>query len=232
MPDTRPEQTGSPTLRASAQQGPGPEQAGDAASTAEAASIAQAAALVTSVAPRRSAEEQIRAAGLELVGSCEHLSKWPELMRRSALLQDFTPAEADILGQAMLLVRAQPGQVLIAEDEPSDWMMLLLSGTVDVGKRKIGTHGDKEEPGENTRLAVLKEGAVIGEMSMLDGEPRYASCWALSEVEAAVLSRAAVSRLITSNPGVGAKLMVKITQLLAQRLRNTSNRMVKMLQKK
>ena len=145
---------------------------------------------------------------------------------------DFTPAEADTLGEAMLRVRAQPGQVLIAEDEASDWMMLLLRGTVDVGKRRIGADADSDKPEDITRLAVLKEGAVLGEMSMLDGEPRYASCWALSEVEAAMLTRAAVAGLIKDHPAVGAKLLVKITQLLAQRLRNTSSQLVKVLQQK
>lgn len=191
-----------------------------------------AAELVTSVAPRRSAQEQLLAAGLELVGPCEGLSQQRELLVRSPLLQDFTPEEADVLGQAMLRVRARPGQMLIAEDEASDYMMLLLTGTVDVGKRKVGVAADDpQEPGENTRLAVLREGAVLGEMSMLDGEPRYASCWALSEVEAAVLTRSAVAQLITAHPGVGAKLLVKITQLLAQRLRNTSNQLLRLLQK-
>jgi CRP-like cAMP-binding protein len=111
-------------------------------------------------------------------------------------------------------------------------MLVLLRGTVDVGKRRVGASAQNQEAGDTTRLAVLKEGAVLGEMSMLDGEPRYASCWALSEVEAAVLTRAAVAGLITSHPGVGAKLLVKITQLLAQRLRNTSNQLVKVLQKR
>ena len=147
-------------------------------------------------------------------------------------MQDFTPAEADILGTVMFRVRAQPGQILIGEDDASNWMMLLLSGTVDVVKRKIGAELDSTEPGATTRLAVVKDGASLGEMSMLDGEPRYASCWALSEVEAAVLTRVAVARLITAHPGVGAKLLVKITQLLAQRLRNTSNQVVRMLQDK
>src|SRR5207237_6792526 len=105
------------------------------------------------------------------------------------------------------------------EGEANDWMMMLLAGTVDVGKRKIGIDSDQLESSPITRLAVIKEGAVIGEMSMLDGEPRYASCWALSVVEAAVLSRASVSSLISTHPGVGAKLLVKLTQLLAQRLR-------------
>ena len=131
--------------------------------------------------------EQLLTAGLENLGAVEHLSHWPRLMQESPLMQDFTPAEADILGTVMIRVKARPGQVLIAEDDASDFMMLLLSGTVDVVKRKIGAEVDADEPGSVTRLAVLKDGASLGEMSMLDGEPRYASCIALTEVEAAVL---------------------------------------------
>ncbi|AEG91374.1 Crp/Fnr family transcriptional regulator [Ramlibacter tataouinensis] len=194
------------------------------------APTAEAAALVTAAGPARSAEALMREAGLELLGPCQQLSRWPGLMEQSPLLQDFTAAEADILGQAMLRVRARPGQRLIAEDHPSDWMMLLLAGTVDIGKRKLGLEADHPQAGEVTRLAVLRPGALLGEMSMLDGEPRYASCWALSEVEAAVMTRADVAGLITRHPGVGAKLLVKITQLLAQRLRNTSNQLVRVLQ--
>jgi CRP/FNR family cyclic AMP-dependent transcriptional regulator len=171
-------------------------------------------------------EAQLQAAGLELLGCCERLSTVPGLLHESPLLQDFTPAEADVLGAEMLRVRAKPGQVLIAEGTQSDWLMLLLHGTVDVGKRVEPEHPDSSE---KTRLAVLREGAVLGEMSMIDGEPRYASCWALTEVEAAVLSRAAVGRLIATQPAIGAKLLVKLTQLLAQRLRNTSNQLVKVL---
>jgi CRP/FNR family transcriptional regulator, cyclic AMP receptor protein len=174
-------------------------------------------------------EEHLRKRGLEILGSCVNLSQENNLMAVSPLLGDFTPAEADLLGASMLRVRAAPGQLLIAEGEASDWMMMLLSGTVDVGKRKVGADSDDQEQGDITRLAVIKEGAVIGEMSMLDGEPRYASCRALSQVEAAVLTRGAVARLIAAHPTVGAKLLVKLTQLLAQRLRNTSNQLVKTL---
>jgi CRP/FNR family cyclic AMP-dependent transcriptional regulator len=179
-------------------------------------------------AQTRSLEEQIRAAGLEVAGCCEQLSKWPELMKNSFLLEDFTPEEADVLGSLMLHVRAQPGQMLIVEGDADDWMLLLLRGTVDVGKR-IGREAEREERGDNTRLAVLRPGTVLGEMSMFDGEPRYASCWALSEVEAAALDRAAVERLVKMRPDIGAKLLVKLTQLLAQRLRNISVQLVKVL---
>lgn len=188
-----------------------------------------AARLVAGATPRRPLADTLRAAELELLGPCERLSQQPGLLQQSPLLQDFTPDEADVLGRAMLRVRARPGQVLIAENDASDWMMLLLSGTVDVGKHKVDPETQKQLQDENARVAVLRPGAVVGEMSMLDGEPRYASCWALSEVEAAVLDRRGVAALIREHPAVGAKLLVKITQLLAQRLRNTSNQLLRLL---
>ena len=180
--------------------------------------------------PNTALEQQLRARGIEVLGPCTNLSACRELMD-SVMLQEFTREEADLLGERMLRIRAQPGQLLIAEGESSDWMMMLISGTVDVGKRKIGAVSDQEDATDTTRIAVIKEGAVVGEMSMLDGEPRYASCHALSVVEAAVLSRPAVSVLISTHPSIGAKLLVKLTKLLAQRLRNTGNQLVKALQK-
>jgi CRP/FNR family transcriptional regulator, cyclic AMP receptor protein len=176
-------------------------------------------------------EEQMREAGLEVLGPLDRLSQWPGLLEHSVLLQDFSPAEVDVLGSLMVHVRAQAAQMLIVEGDSNDWMMLLLKGTVDVGKR-IGPEAEPEERGDNTRLAVLRPGTVLGEMSMFDGEPRYASCWALGEVEAAVLDRSAVERLIRARPDIGAKLLVKLLQLLAQRLRNTSGQLVRVLRER
>lgn len=193
---------------------------------------AAAAELVASVPTRRSAREAMEAAGIEVLGPCAGLSARRDLLRESGFLNDFTPDEAELLGASMVHVRARHGQVLIAEDDASDWMLLLLAGTVDVSKRRVGAEGRRGDLEDTTtRLAVLRAGAVLGEMSMLDGEPRYASCRALGDVEAALLTREAVAGLIRDQPAVGAKVLVKLTQLLAQRLRNTSNQLVRQLQK-
>ena len=178
-------------------------------------------------------EERLRQAGLEVLGSCQKMSgRGPALLQHSALLEDFTLKELDTLGDAMLLIRAQPGQVLIAEGDAGDWMLLLLSGTVDVTKTTLADEDDPDATDKKSRLGVTTEGAVLGEMSMFDRDVRYATCTAIDTVEAAVLGRAAIGQLIRQHPGIGAKLMVKITQLLAQRLRNTNNRLVRLLQKK
>ncbi|MCZ4313054.1 cyclic nucleotide-binding domain-containing protein [Comamonadaceae bacterium G21597-S1] len=174
------------------------------------------------------AELQLRAhferAGLQIEGVCGDLSSLGEHWRQTAaLLEDLTPAEADTLGALMPTVRARAGQALITQGEVGEWMLLLLEGTVDVVKRS-------EDTGESSRLAVVKEGASIGEMSMLDSAPRYASCIAIEDVRAGVLTREAIAHLIQDHPAIGAKILVKLTQLLAQRLRNTSNRLVKVLQ--
>ena len=165
-------------------------------------------------------EEELQAGGLKVLGWCHGLvQNDATLLQNSALLDHFTTDEADTLGGVMLRVHAQPGQVLIQEGAIGDWMMLILSGTVDVTRRS--------PQGAPSRLAVIKSGASVGEMSMLDGEPRFATCAALEEVEAGVLTRLAIERLIREHPAVGAKLLVKLTQTLAQRLRNTSNQLVK-----
>ena len=190
-------------------------------------------------------EEQLHSAGLQVVDHCERLATYsPDLLEHSPLLEDFTPAEADVLAASMLLVRAAPGQVLIREGDAGDWMMLILKGTVDVTKRIELRAEDADAPpvaGNNeeseavaftqSRVAVLQRGAAIGEMSMLDSGLRYTTCTAIEAVEAGVLGSHAIGLLIRDHPGVGAKLLVKITQLMAQRLRNISNQLVKSLQK-
>jgi len=162
-------------------------------------------------------------AGLQVDGVCVALSRQVQGWRQAAaMLEDLTPQEADTLGAVMPLIRARAGQALIREGDVGDWMLLLLAGTVDVVKSSPN--------GGTSRLAVIKQGAAVGEMSMLDAAPRYATCMAIEDVQAGVLTRSAIARLIQQHPAIGAKLLVKLTQLLAQRLRNTSNQLVKLLQ--
>ncbi len=177
-------------------------------------------------------EEQLRAAGLMVVGNCNSLSTYcTSLLDTSPLLQDMSPREVDVLGQSMLMIRAEAGQALIREGEVGEWMLLVLAGTVDVTRRVALRAADDTPFIEQSRIAVLQRGAALGEMSMLDSEPRHATCTAIEPVEAGVLGRREIGLLIRDHPAVGAKLLVKITQLMAQRLRNTSNQLIQLLHK-
>ena len=171
-----------------------------------------------------SLRERFAQAGLRLEGHCEGLSRYMLQWRHAAaLIEDLTVEEADTLGTLMPRLHARAGQTLIREGEVGDWMLLVLSGTVDVYKTS--------ESGGMSRLAVIMQGTAVGEMSMLDAAPRNATCVAIEDVQAGVLTRTMIAHLIQDHPAIGAKLLVKLTQLLAQRLRNTSSRLVKLLQK-
>ena len=71
--------------------------------------------------------------------------------------------------------------------------------------------------------SALRLDELIAHVSLVEGV-------AIEDVQAGVLTRGVIARLIQEHPAIGAKLLVKLTQLLAQRLRNTSNQLVKLLQ--
>ena len=82
------------------------------------------AAADTAPAGLATLEQQLQQAGLELLGNCQKLSdRGPALLQQVALLEDFSTQEIDTLGEAMLLVRARTGQILIREGNRGDWML-------------------------------------------------------------------------------------------------------------
>jgi CRP-like cAMP-binding protein len=68
-------------------------------------------------------------------------------------------------------------------------------------------------------------------MSMIDGEPRFATCVAVEPSLIAVLSRDALAIIILEQPMLGAKILMQLSVMLSQRLRQTSLRLVEFVDK-
>lgn len=142
------------------------------------------------------------------------------LLRTPTALAQLSPEEAACVVSFMRLVGFSPGAMIIREGDQLEtgYMLLLLSGEVSVQTRDAGS----DQPVE---ISVLGPGSLIGEMGLLDGAPRSASCVAASRIEAAALSRGALDLLIEQHPQVGAKLMVALSQRLGDRLRATGQQL-------
>ena len=138
------------------------------------------------------------------------------LLRTPTALAQLSPEESACVVSFMRLVGFAPGATVIqqGDEQETGYMLLLLSGEVSVQTMD----GGGAEP---MVISVLGPGNLIGEMGLLDGAPRSATCVANSRIEAAVLSRGALDKLIEQHPGVGAKLMVALSQRLGDRLRAT-----------
>jgi CRP-like cAMP-binding protein len=141
-----------------------------------------------------------------------------KLVANAPLLEDFTLAEITALGAYMPVYEAPAGTSIITEGETGDFMILLITGSVDVMRL--------DRQGRPSRIAVVNEGHALGEMSMIDGEPRFASCISLEQTCFAVLTRETLALLVHRRPELGAKILVKLVQMLAQRLRNTTTKLV------
>lgn len=137
-----------------------------------------------------------------------------EIIEVIQLFEDFEPDELDGLARYMRCYRAPLGTEIIHEGDSGDFMLLVLSGNVEIVKKDVR--------GLAQIMATAGPGKTLGEMSLIDGEPRFASCVALDVVEVAVLDRESLSRIIAEEPRIGVKLMMELLMLLNQRLRSVS----------
>jgi CRP/FNR family cyclic AMP-dependent transcriptional regulator len=141
----------------------------------------------------------------------------------SPLLENFNLPEIRLLAHFMQVYRAPAGAEIIREGEPGDFMMLLVEGRIEVMKQ--------DRWNAPRLIAVLEAGSTLGEMSMIDGEPRFATCIAAEGTLVAVLSREALARIILEQPILGAKVLMELALMLSQRLRQTSVRLITYLDK-
>jgi CRP-like cAMP-binding protein len=143
------------------------------------------------------------------------------LIPKCDLLENFSPAEVRLLAHFMDVYQAPPGTEIIREGEGGDFMLLLIEGSVEVHKR------DRWKVSQ--LIAVVEAGKTLGEMSMIDGEPRFATCIAAAPTVLAVLDRENLARIIVEQPMLGAKILMELVLMLSQRLRSTSARLMDLL---
>ncbi|HXC40551.1 MAG TPA: cyclic nucleotide-binding domain-containing protein [Burkholderiales bacterium] len=143
------------------------------------------------------------------------------LIERSPLFENFSLSEIRLLSHFMQVYFAPSGTEVIHEGDAGDFMMLLVEGRIEVLKR--------DRWNAQRLIAVLAPGQTVGEMSMIDGEPRFASCTAVEDSLFTVLSRESLARIILEQPVLGAKILMELVMMLSQRLRHTSARLMQYL---
>jgi CRP/FNR family transcriptional regulator, cyclic AMP receptor protein len=142
------------------------------------------------------------------------------LLVTTSALDDLTLADAYKVVAYMRPKRIAAGTVFIQEGEvkQNDYMLLVLEGDIAVENELPGLH-------ESMVVNIIGPGHLIGEMGVLDGSPRSATCTATTQIYAAVLSRTALMRLLKDEPRVGSRLLLAISKRMADRLRETTRKL-------
>jgi CRP/FNR family transcriptional regulator, cyclic AMP receptor protein len=135
-------------------------------------------------------------------------------------LNHLTLEHARVVVAYMQPTRIAEGTVFIRQGDGADTddMYLVIDGEVTVETTVVS----RTQP---VTVTVLGAGSLIGELGLLDGEPRSASCTATSRLQCAKLTRAALEELIEDAPQTGARLMMAVGQRIAERLRDSADKL-------
>ncbi|MEY3666391.1 MAG: cAMP regulatory protein [Pseudomonadota bacterium] len=96
-------------------------------------------------------------------------------LRRVPLFYGLSESQLDLLSTGSTRRSYVKGRTLVAEGEPSQSLFVLLSGRAKVQR--------SDAEGKEVIIAVIGPGEFIGEMSLIDDEPRSASVITLETCE-------------------------------------------------
>lgn len=144
------------------------------------------------------------------------------MLENAQMFKDLEWAQIQALSDYVQIYRAAPGSVLFREGDKGDFMCVVLEGKLEV-------HKEDNRRVDKTVTTILP-GRSLGEMTIVDGEPRSATAVVVAPSVLAVLTQENFMQIMRDKPALSAKLLFKIAQLISQRLRLTSGILVDYLE--
>ena len=134
------------------------------------------------------------------------------LLRRVPLFEVLKDDDLEAISRVTITRSYDKDQVIILAEEEGDALFIIADGQVKVSI--------VSEDGREVILSLLGEGAVFGELSLLDGKPRSANVVATHDTELYMVRRADFLQLIYKVPQIAVGLLAE----LAARLRKTDRK--------
>lgn len=141
-----------------------------------------------------------------------------DLLLNSTLLNNFPPAEILSAARYFSINHVEEGDVIFNEGDKGTFMCIITEGNVSVQKAN--------QDNENIEMAILQKDRTIGEMAVLDGERRSATCIAATDCTLLILSRDSLEKMIAESPKIAAKVIRAIAVSLSRRLRMADGQLV------
>jgi len=133
------------------------------------------------------------------------------LLRKNVIFGNLTEDQLDTIAPETRCLRFAPGEAVVLEGEEGHAMFQVVSGTVEVLKLMEG--------GTVKAVAQLGAGAVFGEMSVFNQEPRSATVRAREECVLLEVEREDLRPLLEGNP----QLVEQLALLIGERRTHLSN---------
>lgn len=153
---------------------------------------------------------------LELLGSgTSYTSKIADMLERADMFRDMSRQEVDIFAGYVQAYQAPAGAEVLHEGARESYMFIVAQGRLDIMKR-AGDHN------ENRKIATVRAGKTIGEMSLLDGLPHSATARVVEPSILLLMTKSHFEQVSREHPEVALKMIRKMATLMSLRLRQTS----------
>lgn len=148
-----------------------------------------------------------------------------QMLAAPSALMPLSLEEAQVVVRYMHPLQVAQGTVFIREGDEHNtgFLVLVLDGEVTVETIVVS----RVSP---ITVTVLGPGSMHGDLGLIDGLPRSASCTASTDLQCAVLTRDSVVRLLEAHPTICAKLMIAISMRVGERLRDNTSKLKKYVQ--
>lgn len=129
-----------------------------------------------------------------------------DILRRIPLFASLPEAELRAFAPLLREKRFAKGAMILMQGDPGDALYVIAAGQVKV--LLIG------EDGREVILSVLGPGAIFGEMSLLDDEPRSAHVVAMDDATLLQLRREDFQARLRASPDVGLAVLRELSRRL------------------
>ncbi len=141
-------------------------------------------------------------------------AKVGELLMGLSIFQDLESWELQVLSKNFRLFNVDSGAALFSEGDVGDFMALIVEGAVELTKQN--------DPKGPVKIGTEGLGRTLGEMALIDGEPRSATARFLKSGKVLILTRSNFESMMNEHPRLGIDLLWRICRVLSQRLRRTT----------
>lgn len=164
---------------------------------------------------RRSKNGAAKPAARKYAEAASEMYRLRMILRENLLLKSLTQEEIDYFSHQLSLRYFSKGKTIFKEGEHGDYLFFVIQGKVEV--RLENSHNQHV-------LGLYAEGALVGEMSIVDEYVRSATVSAIEDTEILILTKTKFDEIIKKKSKLGIKLLLGISRVISARLRNTMGR--------
>jgi CRP/FNR family cyclic AMP-dependent transcriptional regulator len=153
-----------------------------------------------------------------------------EIIKETFIFNDLDEQEvADILKITKERMFSK-GETVMQEGQEGDSMYIVADGQVEVSKTLTmkGAGGDFTKREKILKRWKAEDNVVFGEIAMIDRENRSASVVTTTDCILLEIKREDLLDLIEKRPQMGIKILKRMAQLLASRLRQSSQDVIRL----